>query len=242
MKYWDLHKLPLSFIEVAPENWIRRDTQRLLDIGIPVTLHGVSLNLGGCDPLDIPFVKSVGRLMDELHIDLYSDHLASSGHQGHLYDLFPVIRIASEAERIADRIKTVQDTLGRRIAIENPTTYISLGDIPDHHFLSRVAQTADCNILLDLNNIVVNYKNLAEIDPVEYVESIDRERITYCHVAGHYWNHDLKFYIDSHSRHPDQITFDLIHRVNKPKLLEWDNNIPDIQVIEEELWKISTHS
>lgn len=242
MKNWDISQLNVDFIEVAPENWIDRDTTRLREIGKPIAFHGVSLNLGGKDALDVPFIKAVSHLMNELDVKLYSDHLASTGHAGHLYDLFPVEKVKREVYRIAGRIQQVQDILGRRIAIENPTAYVDLGDIPDQHFLNEVAQLADCDILLDVNNIVVNFKNHGLVNPVEFVQGIPPEKISYIHVAGHYWNEELQFYIDSHSRSVDEQTLSLLRLTDKPILLEWDNSIPSLEVVKEELWKISSHT
>jgi uncharacterized protein (UPF0276 family) len=242
MGNWDLSQLPIQFIEIAPENWMRRDIDKLMKLNLPIACHGVSLNLGGTAPLDKEFVRDIRHFLEQLDgVPLYSDHLASTGGSGHLYDLFPVAQTSSEIIRISDRIKEVQDILGHSIAIENPTAYVCIGDIPDPVFLQSVAERANCNILLDLNNIVVNFKNHGLINPIDYLQQIDYSRITYCHVAGHYWNEEFQFYIDSHSRHVDEQTMQLLNLVKQPKLLEWDNHIPDINTIREELCKISSH-
>ena len=172
MADWDMARIDADFFEVVPENWIRRDRDplyRLIASGRPVHLHGVSLNLGGTAPLDIRFLRDLRGLIDDLGARFYSDHLAASGDAHQLYDLFPVPFTASEAERIADRIRGVQDLLGRRIAIENATWYTNVGDIPEPEFLSAIAERADCDILLDINNIAVNFKNHGLIDvPTAY--------------------------------------------------------------------------
>lgn len=238
----DMTSIQANFFEVVPENWIRRDRSplhALIASGRPVYLHGVSLNLGGAAPFCPQFLKSIRELMDDLGTPFYSDHLAASGDAHQLYDLFPIPFTTSEIARVADRIKHVQDTLGRNIAIENSTWYTNIGPIPEPDFLSEIVQRADCRILLDLNNIHVNHKNHGLFDLPSFIARIDLSRVTYLHVAGHEFDERFGLYVDTHSQAVEDTTRDMawqLHQTHRlPILLEWDNDIPSPEHINREL-------
>lgn len=242
MADWDMSAVHAEFFEVVPENWLRRERSplhALIESGRPVYLHGVSLNLGGHSPLNKTFLRDLRELIAELGAEYYSDHLASSGDAHQLYDLFPVPFTEAEVIRISDRIRHVQDLLGQRIAIENSTWYTNIGEIPEADFLMAVAERADCNILLDLNNIVVNYKNHGHLTLSDYVSRLDLSRICYLHVAGHEFDQRFGLFIDTHSQAVEFATRDMALRLNAehklPILLEWDNDIPDLHTINQEL-------
>lgn len=248
MAYWDRHAVQADFFEVVPENWLRRDRAPLYALratGRPVHLHGVSLNLGGQSPIDTPFLRDVGRLMDELGAPHYSDHLAASGDAHQLYDLFPIPFTADEVVRVADRIRAAQDVLGRRIAVENTTWYTNIGPIPEPDFLAAVAERADCQVLLDLNNIVVNHKNHGGLALDAFVQRVDLRRVSYLHVAGHEFDARFGLHIDTHSQPVEPGTRAMAQRLQAeaglPVLLEWDNDVPSLDVINQELaWLRST--
>lgn len=248
MADWDRHAVQADFFEVVPENWLRRDRAPLHALratGRPVHLHGVSLNLGGQSPIDTPFLRDVGRLMDELGTPHYSDHLAASGDAHQLYDLFPIPFTADEVMRVADRIRAAQDVLGRRIAVENTTWYTNIGPIPEPDFLAAVAERADCQVLLDLNNIVVNHKNHGGLALDAFVQRVDLRRVSYLHVAGHEFDARFGLHIDTHSQPVEPGTRAMAQRLQAeaglPVLLEWDNDVPSLDVINQELaWLRST--
>tara|TARA_B100000287_G_scaffold276432_1_gene260400 strand:+ start:3800 stop:4735 length:936 start_codon:yes stop_codon:yes gene_type:complete len=250
MSDWDMSDVKADFFEVIAENWIRRDPApllQLIDAGRAVHLHGVSLNLGGSSPINAEFVQQVGVLQQTLGTPFYSDHLAASGDAHQLYDLFPIPFFAREVVRIGDRIREVQDILGRRMAIENPTWYTNIGDMPEAEFLAAVADYADCNILLDLNNIDVNYKNHQQQTVDGYLTQIDFSRVNYLHVAGHEYDPRFDLYVDTHSRAAEPYIRDKALELQKkyglPILLEWDNDVPDIQMINQELlWLTSGYA
>lgn len=242
MSGWDMARVDADFFEVVPENWLRRDREplhRLLASGRPVHLHGVSLNLGGRSPLDHAFLRELRGLVDDIGAVHYSDHLAASGDAHQLYDLFPVPFTRAEAARVADRIRAVQDVLGRRIAIENATWYANVGDLPEPDFLMAVAERADCGILLDLNNIDVNHKNHGRVGLREFVARVDLSRVTYLHVAGHEYDARFGLFVDTHSqpvvRETRALALELHARHGLPVLLEWDNDVPDLDTINREL-------
>ncbi|MEY4427552.1 MAG: hypothetical protein RLZZ182_241 [Pseudomonadota bacterium] len=246
MADWDLSALKADFFEVVPENWVHRDRSplhALLASGRPVHLHGVSMNLGGSSPISPQFLRELRGLIDDLSSPLgaphYSDHLAASGDAHQLYDLFPIPFTTAEVARVAGRIEQVQDGLGRRMAIENSTWYSNTGHMAEADFLAAVAERADCQILLDLNNISVNRKNHGTDDLAEFVARLDLGRVTYLHVAGHEFDARFDLFIDTHSRgvEPDTAAMAraLQERHGIPVLLEWDNDLPDLATLNREL-------
>ncbi|MEY4763687.1 MAG: hypothetical protein RI907_360 [Pseudomonadota bacterium] len=242
MADWDLSAIDADFIEVAPENWVRRDRSRLHDwlaLGKPIYLHGVSLNLGGTGPIDTAFVRDVGRLIDELGSPLYSDHLAASGDAHQLHDLFPIPFTRDEAWRVADRISEVQDILGRPLAIENPTWYTNVGPVPEPEFLSAVAERAQCQVLLDLNNLEVNFKNHGLITPADFIARVDPTRLRCLHVAGHEFDARFGLHVDTHSEPMSAATASAARALQQahglPILLERDHDIPALATLNEEL-------
>lgn len=248
MSSWDMANVAADFFEVVPENWIRRDRtplHRLIESGRPVHLHGVSLNLGGTSVICKDFLKEIKTLMEELGTEYYSDHLAASGDAHQLYDLFPIPFTRKEVIRVSDRIKYVQDQTGCRIAIENTTWYTNIGSMPEPEFLSAVAERADCGILLDLNNIAVNFKNHGRSGLQAFIHELDLSRITYLHVAGHEFDERFGLYVDTHSQPVEDNTRALALRLHHshalPILLEWDNDVPEMSIINQELaWLRST--
>lgn len=242
MADWDLDRVPADFFEVAPENWLRRDRAPLHALrarGAPVWLHGVSLNLGGHSALDPAFLRAVAALLDELGGGWYSDHLAASGDAHQLHDLFPVPHTAAERDRVADRIRRAQDLLGRRLAVENPSWYTNVGDIPEPDFLAEVAERADCALLLDLNNLEVNRKNHGSPGVEAFLSRLDLSRVAYLHVAGHEWDERFDLHVDTHSQPVSQATRDWARRLSQahgwPVLLEWDHDLPGPDGLAKEL-------
>ncbi len=242
MADWDMSAVLADFFEVAPENWVHRDRDplhRLIQAGRPIHLHGVSLNLGGSSAFDPSFLRAVRELMDDLGTSFYSDHLAASGDSHQLYDLFPIPFTQAEVLRVSDRIKRAQDVLGRRIAVENTTWYTNVGDLSEADFLARVVALADCSILLDLNNIAVNHKNHGGDDVAEFIQKIDLGRVSYMHVAGHEFDARFGLYMDTHSQPVASTTAEMARQLQQshglPILLEWDNDLPAMAVINQEL-------
>ncbi len=242
MADWDMAAVNAEFFEVVAENWIRRDRtplHRLIASGRPVHLHGVSLNLGGFSAIDKIFLKDIRAVIDDLGAVYYSDHLAASGDAHQLYDLFPIPFNQAEVRRVADRIVRVQDILGKRIGIENTTWYTNMGEMSEPEFLSQIAERADCHILLDLNNITVNHKNHGGYDLENFVARIDLDRVIYMHVAGHEFDERFGMYIDTHSQRVEPPTAEfaqcLCQQRGIPILLEWDNDVPSMNDINQEL-------
>lgn len=239
---WDMSSLKADFFEIVPENWLRRDRallHALRDLGYPIYLHSVSLNLGGTSPINEDFLKDIRSLMNELDSPYYSDHLAASGDAHQLYDLFPIPLTENEVKRVGDRIAHAQDVLGLPLSIENSTWYTNRGDIPETEFINQVLKNADCRLLLDLNNISVNHKNHQLIDLQNFVSHIDMSRVSYLHVAGHEFDPRFNMFIDTHScpveTQTQQMARSLSEQYNLDILLEWDNDVPDSATLNKEL-------
>ncbi len=227
----------LDFLEVAPENWIgvggRLGKQlRALTERLPFLCHGLSLNLGGFAPLDMQLLEAIKGFLDEHGIRGYSEHLSACADDGPLYDLMPLPFCEESVARIATRVRTVPEVLERPLIIENVSAYARLpGELDEASFVRAVLERADCQLLLDVNNVFVNAINFG-FDPRAYIAAMPSERIAYLHVAGHYDEApDLK--IDTHGAAVIDPVWALlehayaVHGV-RPTLLERDFNFPPI--------------
>jgi len=227
----------IDFFEIAPENWIgiggrmgkdfRHFTERY-----PFVAHGLSLSIGSPAPLDETFIQRVKRLLDEHDIRFYSEHLSYCSDDGHLYDLMPIPFTEEAVHYVAARIRRVQDILERRIAMENVSYYAAPGkEMEEIDFINAVLQEADCDLLLDVNNIYVNSIN-HRYDAEAFLKSLPAERIAYFHIAGHYDEaDDLK--VDTHGAAVIDPVWSLLETAYRhfgvvPTLLERDFNIPPL--------------
>ena len=193
---------PIDFFEVAPENWINvggrlGKTFRSFTEAHPFICHGLSLSLGGPSPLDETLLHKIRRLLDEHGIRQYSEHLSFCSDEGHLYDLMPIPFTEESIEWVVPRIRRAQDILGRRIAVENVSSYATPGqEISEIEFTNAVLEAADCDLLLDVNNVYVNSVN-HRYDAAEFIGALPADRIAYIHIAGHY-NEAPDLIVDSH--------------------------------------------
>jgi len=199
----------------------------------PVALHGVSLSIGSTDPLDRDYLRRLRSLIDRIEPALVTDHLCWCGVEGNaLYDLLPLPYTEEALAHVAERVSQVQDALGGRRLLENPSTYVAFAHstIAEHEFLAELARRADCGILLDVNNVYVTAENLA-LDPVEYIDGIPHDRVGQFHLAGFT---DMGTYLfDTHSAPVDDDVWELYrYACNRfpdvPTLVEWDADIPPL--------------
>lgn len=238
----------IGFMEVAPENWIgvggrfgrqfRRVTERHAFV-----CHGLSLNLGGPAPLDEAFLHRVKQFLDTHRIRSYSEHLSYCADDGHLYDLMPIPFTGDAVAHVAARIRRTQDILERRIAIENVSYYAAPGkEMEEIEFINAVLAEADCDLLLDVNNIYVNSIN-HRYDAEAFLKALPGERIAYAHVAGHYVEaEDLR--VDTHGADVIDPVWELLGKAYEhfgvfPTLLERDFNIPPLADLLSEVDTIS---
>lgn len=181
----------LSFIELAPENWMEIGgalgrTLRQAVEQYPLTCHGLSLSLGSPEPLDWDFLKRLKRFFSEYPVQIYSEHLSfAKCDNAHFYDLLPIPFCESAIAHVVDRIKQVQDFLERKIAIENVSYYCPLAaEMDEASFLRRILEEGGCELLLDVNNVYVNAFN-HRYDPYAFIDSLPLEKVSYIHMAGH---------------------------------------------------------
>ncbi|MAL04008.1 MAG: hypothetical protein CL625_07030 [Arenimonas sp.] len=236
-----------DFLECAPDNWIGVGGRfgaalRELSSRHPLVCHGLSLSLGSADPLDDTYLIKLRRFLDEHRVPVFSEHLSYCSDDGQLYDLLPIPFTEEAVHHVAGRIRQVQDALGRRIAVENISYYAApYQAMPEIDFITAVLAEADCDLLLDVNNIYVNAIN-HRYDAGDFLAKLPGERIAYFHIAGHYDEaDDLK--VDTHGAPVKPDVFALLDDAcarfgPRPTLLERDFNIPPYAELVAELGQV----
>lgn len=236
-----------DFFEIAPENWIevggryRRMLDRVRE-NAPITLHGLSLNLGGYAPLDKNLLLGVKNLMRDYDCPLYSEHMSYCADDAQIYDLLPIPFTEDAARSTADRISQAQDFLGQTIALENSSYYTPLAnEMSELEFICELVNRSGCDLLLDVNNVYVNAIN-HQYDPYEFISGVPKDRVRYMHVAGHYVeSEDLR--VDTHGSDVIEPVFELLGFAYErfgivPTLLERDFNFPPILELAEEVARV----
>jgi len=206
----------------------------------PVVMHGVALSIGSSDPLDWNYLRSLKALAERVKPYWISDHLCWTGISGkNTHDLLPLPYTEEALEQVASRVQTVQDFLGRRILLENVSSYVSYreSELTEWEFLAEIARRADCLILLDVNNIYVSAYNHG-FDPEEYLAGIPPERVQQIHLAGH--SNCGDYIIDTHDADVIDPVWDLyakaIARLGPvPTMIERDDHIPPLADLVAEL-------
>ena len=237
----------IDFLEVAPENWIGlggtlKPRFEQLAERYPVATHGLSLSLGGPDPLDEELLRDVGRFLDRYRVPLYSEHLSYCAAGGQLYDLAPIPFTEEAVRHTAARIRRAQELLRRRIAIENVSYYAAPGrQMDESDFVCAVLEEADCLLLLDLNNVYVNSVNHG-YDPQAYLAALPPARVAYCHIAGHRREAE-DLIIDTHGADVIEPVWALLDAAYarfgpQPTLLERDFNFPPVAQLLAEVARI----
>ena len=236
-----------DFLECAPDNWIGvggryGEALQALSSRHPITCHGLSLSLGGMAPLDDTFLARTRRFLDQYDVSLYSEHLSYCADDGHLYDLMPIPFTEDAVHQVAARIRHAQDALGRRIAVENVSYYAAPYQAMDEaDFITAVVEEADCDLLLDVNNIFVNAINHG-YDARAFLARMPSARIASYHIAGHYDEaDDLK--VDTHGAPVKDDVWSLLSQAYathgvRPTLLERDFNFPPLADLCAELQRI----
>jgi uncharacterized protein (UPF0276 family) len=206
----------------------------------PMVMHGVSMSIGSTEPLDFDYLKQLKALIKRVEPAWFSDHLCWTGVNGlNLHDLMPLPYTEEAIQHVADRVCRVQDYMGRRMLLENVSSYVSYSDsdMSEWEFLREVAERADCLILLDINNIYVSAYN-HNFDPCAYLHAIPAERVYQFHLAGH--THENNLIIDTHDHPIADPVFELyaaavqqFGRVST--MIERDDHIPPLPELLAEL-------
>lgn len=209
-----------------------------------ISVHGVGLSIGGESRLDPDHLARLKHLVGWLKPASFSEHLAWSTHDSaFLNDLLPLPYTEETLSRVADHVDEVQEVVGRRMLLENPSSYLAFDEstYAETDFLKEVARRTGCGLLLDVNNVFVSATNL-ETDPISYIDAFPLDLVGEIHLAGHDEDHDdhgKPLLIDSHGREIAEPVWALYeHVIAKggacPSLIEWDNDVPEWPVLEAE--------
>jgi len=235
-----------GFFEVHAENFMgaggppHRYLEAIRD-HYPLSIHGVGLNIGGSRPLDRSHLQRLKALLDRYQPDLFSEHLAWSSH-GNLFlnDLLPLPYTESTLERVCNHVDETQTFLGRRMLLENPSTYVTFTEstLLEEEFIAAIAARTGCGLLLDVNNAYVSSVNQKR-NPTHYLDRYPLQHVEQFHLAGFAETHDPdgeRLLIDHHG---DQVHLDVwalyadvvARAPDAPTLIEWDNDVPDWQTL-----------
>lgn len=241
------HNPEVDWFEIISENFMDshgRPRYVLEQIAerYPVVMHGVSLSIGSTDPLNLDYLDKLRRLAEIINARWVSDHICWTGVAGlNSHDLLPVPFNEATLRHVVERIRTVQDVLERPLVLENPSSYVTFADstMSEWEFVFRMAEEADCGLLLDVNNVYVSGFN-HDFDPREFIRSVPHDRIVQFHLAGHA---DCGTHlIDTHDNHVIDAVWDLYALAHDltggvSTLLEWDARIPEFPVVHAEVLK-----
>ncbi len=239
----------VGFFEVHAENYMgaggppHRYLAAIREL-YPLSLHGVGLSIGADRPLDRAHLLRLEGLNRRYAPGLFSEHLAWSTHEAtFLNDLLPVPYTDETLARIAEHIDEVQETVGRQMLLENPSTYLAFAEstYPEVDFIRAIATRTGCGLLLDVNNVHVSATN-QQWDPLAYIDAFPLEHVREIHLGGHAPEIDdagRPLLIDTHDREVDEIVWGLFaHTVSRtgplPTLVEWDANVPEWSVLKAE--------
>ncbi len=235
----------VDWLEILSENYmvpggaplwhldrIRRD--------FPMVMHGVSMNIGGTDPLNMDYLRDLKALADRVQPAWVSDHLCWTGTQGiNMHDLLPLPYTEQTLSHVSERIQRVQDFLGWRLVIENPSTYVAFAadQMAEWEFIVELLRRADCELLLDVNNVYVSSVNHG-FDARRYIDALPTKRVRQIHLAGHETHGG--YLIDTHDHPVCEAVWQLygytLQRCGSvPAMIERDDNIPALNELLDEL-------
>ena len=231
--YLDTHGRPRYVLEKVAERY-------------PVVLHGVSMSIGGSDPLDFDYLRKLKSLAKTVKAKWISDHLCWTGVSGrNVHDLLPMPYNAETLRHTAERVRIVSDYLETPLVVENPSSYVEFtsSTMTEWDFLARLAEEADCGLLLDVNNVYVSSFNHG-FDPNVYIDTMPADRVTQYHLAGH--SNFGTHIIDTHNDYVIDEVWALYARGvqrtgNVATLLEWDADIPDFPTVHAEARKAAAY-
>jgi uncharacterized protein (UPF0276 family) len=246
--YPHLEKKPqtkVGWFEIITENYFRTHgrPRAILDkirSDYPIACHGVSLSIASYEDFDWKYLEEVKLFFNEVKPFLVSDHLCFTGlASSNLHNLLPFAYTKANLDHLADRIDQVQNFLGRQMAFENLSAYFNYREstMSEAEFIGELSKKTDCHFLLDLNNIIVNSHN-NQTDPKDFIKEINLNRVKEIHMAG--FSEREGFYFDTHSNplYPELVKlyeYVLESRKDIPVLFEWDEDIPEFQILEDQI-------
>jgi uncharacterized protein (UPF0276 family) len=247
---------PVTWFEIHAENYMGAGGRplaqlRALSDRFPISVHGVGLSIGSEGRLDPDHLARLKHLNDWLAPASFSEHLAWSTHDMGFYnDLLPLPYTETTLKTVCDHIDQVQETLGRQMLLENPSSYLAFAEstLDEVTFLHEVTKRTGCGLLLDVNNVFVSASNM-QMDPIAYVDAFPMETIGEIHLGGHDEDEDdygAPLLIDSHGREvADPVWALYAHTIAKsgpkPTLIEWDTDVPDWSVLADEAKRAAAH-
>ena len=239
----------VEWLEIHAENYMGDGGRPLAQLRhlaerFAISVHGVGLSIGGEGPLDAEHLARLKHLVGWLKPASFSEHLAWSTHDSaFLNDLLPLPYTPATVARVADHIDQVQETVGRQMLLENPSSYLAFDEstLEETEFLREVAQRTGCGLLLDVNNVFVSATNL-KTDPISYIDAYPLDLVGELHLGGHDEDeddHGAPLLIDSHGREVADPVWSLYDYViakggARPTLIEWDNDVPEWSVLSAE--------
>jgi len=245
----------VGWLEIHAENYMGDGGRPLAQLrrlrqDFPVSLHGVGLSIGGADPLDTAHLARLKHLNKWLNPASFSEHLAWSTHEGQfLNDLLPLPYTDATLARVCDHIDQVQEVLGRRMLLENPSSYLAFdaSTWSEPAFLTEISRRTGCGMLLDVNNVFVSATNL-DFSPQGYLDAYPIDKVEEIHLGGHDDDRDdfdAPLLIDAHGAPVADAVWALLDYTlaatgPQPVLIEWDNDVPEWQVLEAEAARAAT--
>jgi uncharacterized protein (UPF0276 family) len=245
----------VEWIEVHAENYMGDGGRplaqlRALSTRFAISVHGVGLSIGGETPLDRAHLARLKHLCDWINPASFSEHLAWSTHGAEfLNDLLPLPYTDATLTRVADHIDEVQQTVGRKMLLENPSSYLAFAEstLSETDFLSQLTHRTGCGLLLDVNNVFISSTNLG-VSPQAYIDAFPTDHVGELHVGGHDEDHDdhgAPLLIDSHGKPVVEpvwalLDYTLKQTGPKPVLVEWDNDVPDWSTLRAEADRAAT--
>ncbi|AYF37006.1 DUF692 domain-containing protein [Francisella tularensis subsp. holarctica] len=238
----------IDFLELSPENWMGLGGFKQVYLDkvasiYPLIAHGLSLSIGGFQPLNKKFLNEIRAFLDDYNIEIYSDHLCfSDDDKGYLYDLLPVPREKENISYICNRIEQVQEIIKRPLSLENISYYYQYdNDMNELDFINAILQRSGAKMLLDINNVYVNGHN-HNYNAYEFIKGINKGSVSYYHIAGHYKKDD--FILDTHGKDVIQEVKELAKFAVEqhgwhPMLLERDHFVPKLDDLVNELNSIT---
>lgn len=235
----------IQWFEIITENYLNAAAKPLFYLekireNYPLVMHGVSLSIGSCDPIHWDYLAKVKALAQRFEVKWISDHLCWTGvNKVNMHDLMPLPYTKESLKHVVDRVKQVQDFLGRQILLENVSSYINYNAslMSEAEFYVEVAKQADCLLLLDVNNVYVSAYN-QDFDPQSYIDLIPVDRVQQFHLAGH--DNCGDYIVDTHDAAVVESVWQLYQYASKrfgqvSTLLERDDQVPALSVLQEEL-------
>lgn len=235
------NEIQVPWFELLVDNWLANGglIRRYLDAiaeRYPITLHGVGLSLGGTEPLNFEYLQKIKNTLERTDALWYSEHLCFSQLQSHFsHDLLPLPYTEEAIKHVVNRIQQVQDFMGRELLIENVSAYLEYqhSAISESEFIAEIAEAADCHLILDANNFYVNQIN-HQHDALVEINKLPHDRVKEIHLAG--FANKGEYVIDAHNNPVAQGVWDLYEETLKltgpvPTLIEWDNDLPELEIL-----------